>query len=248
MPTRVSTIFVLLLTSPLLADAGTLQLPRTGQNTCYDATGVIIDCAGTGQDGDKRAGVPWPSPRFTDNGDGAVTDNLTGLVWLKDANCTDAVGGVRRDGGLLNWPSALIWCNNLAHGNCGLTDNSAAGDWRLPNINELKSLVDHSRHDPDLPGGHPFSRVQPIWYWSSTSNPVYTAGAFNVGFSRGSIHVTDKLPGRIVSGNPTDNLPGRFGSSNVSGKDGSALGVWPVRGGELARGRPRPASTAPSAP
>jgi hypothetical protein len=136
---------------------------------------------------------------------------------------------------LLNWPSALAWCNNLAHGTCGLTDKSAAGDWRLPNINELKSLVDHSRHDPDLPGGHPFTNVRSVWYWSSTSNPVYTAGAFNVGMSRGSVHVTDKQPSRS-------------GSSNVSDKDGSSLGVWPVRGGELARDHRKPAATEPSAP
>jgi len=235
LPRQVAATLLLLLASPLLTSAGTIQLPRTGQNTCYDATGVIIDCANTGQDGDKEAGVPWPSPRFSDNGNGTVTDNLTGLFWLKDANCTDAVGGIPRDGGLLNWPSALTWCNNLAHGRCGLTDNSSAGDWRLPNIIELKSLVDHSRHDPDLPGGHPFSNVQSVWYWSSTSNPVYTAGAFNVGISRGSIHVTDKLPGQL-------------GSSGVSDKDRSALGVWPVRGGELAGDRRKPASMAPSAP
>jgi hypothetical protein len=229
MPRHFAAAALLLTGWPLLAAAAAIQLPRTGQNTCYGATGVIIDCANTGQDGDKKAGVTWPSQRFTDNGDGTVTDNLTGLIWLKDANCTDAAGGIPRDGGLLNWPAALVWCNNLAHGACGLTDRSAAGDWRLPNVNELKSLVDHSRHDPDLPAGHPFSRVQPVWYWSSTSNPVYTAGAFNVGLSRGSIHVTDKVPGR-------------FGSSNVSDKRGSALGVWPVRD-------PRaPGAMAPSAP
>ena len=228
-------VILLLLAAPLPADAGTIQLPRTGQSACYDATGVIIDCANTGQDGDKKAGTPWPSPRFTDNGNGTVADNLTGLVWLKDANCTDPAGGIPRTGGLLNWPQALAWCNNLTNGRCGLSDGSAPGDWRLPNVNELKSLVDHPRHDPDLPGGHPFANVQSVWYWSSTSNPVYAAGAFTVGISRGSVHTTDKLPGR-------------FGSSNVSGKDRSALGVWPVRGGELARDRQKPAATAPSAP
>jgi hypothetical protein len=35
---------------------------------------------------------------------------------------------------------------------------------------------------------------------------------------------------------------------NVAGKDGSALGVWPVRDAEPARDRPKPAATAPSAP
>jgi len=234
-PARFAAILLLLLAPPPSAAAATIQLPRTGQNTCYDATGVIIDCANTGQDGDTRTGVPWPSPRFTDNGDGTVTDHLTALIWLKDANCTETVGGVSRAGGLLNWPAALAWCNNLAHGRCGLTDRSVAGDWRLPNVNELKSLVDHSRHDPGLPGGHPFRNVQSVWYWSSTSNPVYTAGAFNVGMSRGSVHVTDKLPSR-------------FGSSNVSDKEGSALGVWPVRGGGLVRDRGQPSATEPSAP
>ncbi len=138
--------------------------------------------------------MPWPVPRFTDNGDGTVTDNLTGLIWLKDANCSETVGGIPRDGGLMDWPAALAWCNSLGRGSCGLSDNSAAGDWRLPNINELKSLVDHSRHDPDLPAGHPFSNVQSVWYWSSTSNPVYTAAAFTVGISRGSVYLAGKRP------------------------------------------------------
>ena len=34
-----------------------------------------------------QKGVAWPNPRFTDNGNGTVTDNLTGLIWLKNANC-----------------------------------------------------------------------------------------------------------------------------------------------------------------
>ncbi len=207
-------IIWLLVVLPFDSHAATIQLPRTGQTTCYNEIGVIIPCAGTGQDGDKQAGVTWPSPRFTDNKDGTVSDNLTGLIWLKDANCMDTVAGIARDGGLLNWPSALTWCNNLASGKCGLSDNSVAGDWRLPNINELRSLIDYSRNDPGLPIGHPFSNVQSSWYWSSTSNPVYAAGAFNVGMSRGSIRVIGKIG---------------FPASRVDNKFDSALGVWPVR-------------------
>lgn len=214
---RSAVVICLLTGSALVTHAATVQLPRTGQNTCYNASGAVIDCANTGQDGDKQTGVVWPSPRFTDNKNGTVTDNLTGLIWLKDANCTDTVGGIVRTNGLLDWQPALTWSNNLANGKCGLSDNSVAGDWRLPNINELRSLVDYSRHDPDLPGGHPFSNVQPTWYWSSTTNPVYTSGAFTVGLSRGSIHVDKKLY----------SAPG---SSRVGNKAGSSLGVWPVRG------------------
>ncbi len=209
----------LLTTIPLAARAGTIMLPRTGQNTCYSPEGIVIACDNTGQDGEARTGVAWPSPRFTDNKDGTVSDEFTGLTWLKDANCTDTVGGIARGNGLLNWPSALAWSNNLASGKCGLSDNSVAGDWRLPNINELRSLVDYSRHDPALPAGHPFSNVQSVWYWSSTTNPVYTGGAFNVGMSRGSIHSTGKA--RPVTG----------GESRVENKGENRLGVWPVRGG-----------------
>ena len=54
----------------------------TGQTGCWDAGGTPRDCTGTGEDGEHQAGVEWPTPRFTDNGDGTVTDNLTGLDWL----------------------------------------------------------------------------------------------------------------------------------------------------------------------
>jgi len=62
-------------------------LPATGQTGCWDSSGGSITCADTGQDGDIQAGVALPDPRFTDNGDGTVTDNLTGLIWLINANC-----------------------------------------------------------------------------------------------------------------------------------------------------------------
>jgi hypothetical protein len=67
-------------------DAPALCLPRTGQTKCYMDNGAEIACAGTGQDGEVQAGIEWPDPRFTDRGDGTVIDNLTGLLWTKDAN------------------------------------------------------------------------------------------------------------------------------------------------------------------
>jgi hypothetical protein len=211
--------FFMVTALPLFTHAGVIMLPRTGQNTCYSPEGIVIACDNTGQDGEKQTGVAWPSPRFTDNKDGTVSDEFTGLIWLKDADCTDTVGGIARGSGLLNWPSALTWSNNLANGLCGLSDNSVAGDWRLPNINELRSLVDYSRHDPAVTGGHPFSNVRSVWYWSSTTNPVYTGGAYNVGMSRGSIHSIGKA------------LPLSGGDSRVGNKGENRLGVWPVRGG-----------------
>jgi hypothetical protein len=68
------------------------EVAAMGQTTCWDPADTTIPittvtCAGTGQDGDYQAGTPLPSPRFAVNGDGTVTDNLTGLIWLQNANC-----------------------------------------------------------------------------------------------------------------------------------------------------------------
>ena len=139
----------LLLSLSCAAFAGTIQLPRTGQATCYDSSGAVIGCAGTGQDGDMRAGAAWPNPRFTANGD-CVTDNLTGLVWARDGN----LAGARTWQGALDWIAAF----NSGSGLCG------QHDWRLPNRKELQSLVDRDRYNPALPGGHPFINVQSFDY------------------------------------------------------------------------------------
>lgn len=82
-------IALLTMILPVLSLAGETDLAKTGQTTCYYSDGgVIEDCTGTGQDGEIRAGIQWPAPRFKDNQDGTVTDHLTGLVWLKDASCS----------------------------------------------------------------------------------------------------------------------------------------------------------------
>jgi hypothetical protein len=75
--------------------------------------------------------VGLPSPRWIDNGNGTVTDIVTGLVWLKQANCIN-----------LPWAGAVAAVNNLASGQCGLSDGSAAGQWRMPNRNEMQSMAD----------------------------------------------------------------------------------------------------------
>jgi len=138
---------------------GQARIPKSGQKQCWDLDGKPISCNGTGQDGELQAGLQPPSPRFTDNNDGTVTDNLTGLVWLKNANPF----------GLRMWEEALQLCNNLSTGSYGLSDGSVIGDWRLPNIREAESLVDYNNFGPCLPTGHPFATLRPSSYWTSTS-------------------------------------------------------------------------------
>lgn len=125
-------------------------LPATGQQLSYAA----------GDDFSSQKGVPWmASTRFTDNGDGTVTDTLTGLIWLEDAGCLGAAF----------WSDGVAAVNQLGSGTCGLSDGSVAGAWRMPNIVELESLIDVSDADPALSTGNPFSNVSLGIYWTSTS-------------------------------------------------------------------------------
>jgi len=189
------------------------RVGKTGQTTCYDAAGTVIDCAGTGQDGDLQPGVAWPEPRFVDNSDdGTVTDMLTGLVWLKDASCADLAG--TDSNGLADWTTALTASAALADGTCGLSDSSVAGDWRLPSRFELESLLDLEYFYPALSNaagtaqwteGDSFAGVQSDNYWSSASYVLYPSSAWRVGLYDGSVHSGDKTNTHYV---------------------------WPVRGGQ----------------
>jgi hypothetical protein len=172
--------------------AATIQLPQTGQTGCWDVNGNPVGCANIGQDGDKLKGVASPVPRFSDNGNGTVTDNQSGLIWLQNANCTATVGGIAKADGYLVWQNALTWSNGLASGACGLTDGSVAGDWRLPNRKELQSLIDRQNSYPALPTGHPFSNVQADIYWSSSSYAGYTGSAWTVYMSVGIVGIDGK--------------------------------------------------------
>jgi hypothetical protein len=153
-----------------------VRILMTGQSLCWDSTGSRISCVGTGQDGDFQAGVPFPTPRFTDNNDGTVTDNLTGLIWLQDANRF----------GEVPWEEALSNARRLASGSHGLEDGSQADAWRLPNVNELQSLLDLSNPSgPALPAGHPFKNAQVANYWSSTSVAAFPALGWYVALAVG---------------------------------------------------------------
>jgi len=111
-------------------------------------------------------------PRFTDNGDGTVTDNKTKLMWSKNANLFESQ----------EWEQAKSSCDGLT-----LAGHS---DWSLPSISELWSLVDISQFNPALPAGHPFTIVPWNSYsWSSTTvhGGVPPPCAWNVSFITGSV-------------------------------------------------------------
>lgn len=78
-----------------------------------------------------RSPCSEPPNRSTDCGDGTVSDNETGLLWLKSANCF----------GESDWESAKAKAAALSTGNCGLRDGSSPGDWRLPTVEEWRQTL-----------------------------------------------------------------------------------------------------------
>jgi hypothetical protein len=169
-------LLALLFLSTTATIAATIQLPETGQTKCYDTWGTEIPCSGTGQDGEIRKGLPWPEPRFTitycdafgpcasqefdcdgNTSNDIVTDNLTGLTFSRNGNLA---GAEMPWGQALNYTSTL----NSSGGICGYTD------WRLPNRNELTSIIDRSQKNPAIPLNHPFTNVNSNYYWSSSTD------------------------------------------------------------------------------
>jgi len=133
-----------------------------------------------------------------------VTDNLTGLIWLKNAGCFISS----------TWTSALSKAANLNNGEYGLSDGSSEGDRRLPNALELMSLVHFAYDNPALPDtsgsgqwqeGDPFTNVEND-YWSSTTEAAGDNDrAWEIWFN--------------------------YGTPNLFLKTTSGY-TWPVRGGE----------------
>jgi len=176
-------VSVVTVTNVYVTNIYSAAVARTGRTTS----------ANPGDDGDLQKGFPWPNPRFTvDTAASNVTDNLTGLMWTRYADIH----------GPQAWGDAIASCSNMAWG--------GYSDWRLPNMNELLSLV-HWEYSgpcvPDITGtnkwtpGNPFYNVQSVRYWSSTR---HGGNAWSVDMANG------------------------FVSS-----DGLSYGdrVWPVRGG-----------------
>jgi hypothetical protein len=152
-------------------------------------------------------GATCSSPRYTDNGDGTVTDNLTGLVWEKKTSD----GSIHDKDNLYTWSTAFPWVENgtvfsefLSGLNAGGGFAGATG-WRLPTFAELQTIL--------LPEKYPcttspcidstFGPTQPYFYWSATALGGFPGFAWIVSFVSGSVGYdfeTDTLYARAVRG------------------------------------------------
>ena len=120
---------------------------------------------------------------FTVSGNGTITDTTTNLMWqqctygLSDANCATGAAST------ITWEASIVYCEALSL--AGFTD------WRLPNIKELRTIVDSTTHSPAINAVY-FPNTDLSRYWSSTSSAADTAAALFVNFGLGTAGGLDK--------------------------------------------------------
>lgn len=183
---------------PIIAGGGAVSL-QTADPSCADNSGnIYVDC-----------------------GNGTVTDNRTGLIWLKRASCLFDTS---------NWITAMGFAAGLSDHmpnphDCRLSDNSSPGEWRLPSAAEWEAMMVDATALGCIPtitndagtacwdescsegAGCSFQGVQDYYYWTATTSvedPVGSAWFADVDL-------------------------GGFVDTEVKSMK---LYVWPVRGGQ----------------
>ena len=153
-------------------------LVDTGQTACYDANGRHITCpakgaAFYGQDAQSSGN----QPSYTDNGNGTVTDNVTGLMWQQAPSAAS-----------LSWKQAMEVCATLTL--------AGQSDWRTPSLKELFSISDFSQGWPYLSTtyfhltGADVSKAEQYWssnYYAGSTVEGRTEAAFGVNHGTGHI-------------------------------------------------------------
>ena len=177
----------------------------------WDAYVKTVD--GTPDDEARKMISEWldrrGTGRFTDNGNGTISDNQTGMIWLKEI----------RSFGQQSWPNAMMDTNNLSSGQCGLRDRSRVGDWHLPTKDVLAGLLDGLSRSAlfsimgieQQKDDHTDIEIPVNYYWSSTT----LAGSSSYAWAL------------VLCDNP------KIGCYDQS----SSFFVWPVRGKGFDRAR-----------
>jgi hypothetical protein len=133
---------------------------------------------------------------FTDNGNGTVTDSATGLVWQK---CSAGRAALDCSGSATTylWLNAISYCNDLILG--------GRSDWRLPNVNELRSILDITKVSSPLIDSTTFPSTESNFYWSSTTRASDVTYVYMINFIDGKVNANGNKGSsvhlRCVTGN-----------------------------------------------
>lgn len=163
--------------------------------------------------------------RYLDRGDGTVLDCNTGLLWLKDASCSDLLGTDSQ--GQASWGAAQSAAMALANGTCGLTDGSSAGDWRQASISEFCSAWVGSNLIPCPAGAAASSLIDSL----AVGSPKVVSGTGQVTWSEGDVFDGVQSTGYWSS----DQVDGfnawsaNLLNGNVTAAEDGFRFVWPVR-------------------
>ena len=212
------TLLLAFIAVPTLAAELGYRIAPTGQRLCYDTRNQEMPCAKRGQAlYGQDAQFSRSRLQYKDNGDGTVTDHVTGLIWQKSP------------GAKVSWEEAVADAKRLRL--------SGHDDWRLPTIKELYSLMDFSGRTPmtdrrgSAQSGKPYldtsvfdfnygdtasgERIIDCQYWSATEYAGKTMArdetVFGVNFADGRIKGYPKISparglhrmyARYVRGNP----------------------------------------------
>ena len=178
----IATICIVIMTNFIgFSQTNTYPIVGTGQTISYD-TAVVITMPTSGQAFfGQNSNNPGNTRSYTNNGDGTVTDNLTGLMWQQTED--------RNGDGAINFYDKLTYSEAMA--SAATCNTGGYTDWRLPTIKELYSLAMFFGAEPGPP--------------PSTCIKYIDTTYFSVGFgdvnslAHGSLGTERIIDGQIVS-------------------------------------------------
>ncbi|AVQ10475.1 PF07603 family protein [Leptospira santarosai] len=162
----------------------TPDVTTPGSNWAINFSGTLLAALGISNEPQGNAinlrcvsGNQIPAFSFVDLGDGTVRDQNTGLLW---SQCSEGQAGLGCPGAslILDWFAALNACNNL--------NLAGRTNWRLPNVNELLSIVNFNNSNPAINALF-FPNTPNLTYWTSTTDEVNIGFAISISAGSGSI-------------------------------------------------------------
>lgn len=176
-----------------------LPVADTGQTLCYNSAGDTIACDEepvggsyprqdafyTNKPNARSFTGPIQHPVYIS--DYTTKDNLTGLVWK---SCSEGWDGPtcandNADPNTYIWENALNSCKALNGKNGGI-GYAGYTTWRLPSVQELKTLVYYEQTGPSI-NTTQFPSTIPDRYWSSTTEISDVDKAWNISFNWGNV-------------------------------------------------------------